>query len=127
MENKYAGKTNEELLNLLEERDTQIEKLEAIIYIMKDEQDTMVDQFRESTNVLIEKLKSETEQRTGVRPQTAHLLFDNKKNLGMSNMSKLSTISEHSEKLHEPTVTCFNCQKKFTDSNLKKHMVKCYR
>lgn len=127
MENKYGGKTSEELIKLLEERDVKIEKLEAIIYIMKDEQEMMVDQFRQSTNVLIEKLKTETEQRTGVRPQTAQLLYDNKKHLGMSNMSKLSTISESSEKKLEQQVECFNCHKKFSESKLKKHMVKCYR
>lgn len=125
--NKYAGKSPEELIQLLEERDTQIEKLEAIIYVMKDEQDGMVEQFRQSTNVLIEKLKTETEQRTGVRPQTAQLLYDNKKNLGMSNISKLSTISENPQRKTEPEVSCFNCHKKFPESKMKKHMVQCYR
>ena len=123
----YAGKSPEELIKLLEEKDTRIEKLEAIIYVMKDEQEGMVEQFKQSTNVLIEKLKNETEQRTGVRPQTAQLLHDNKKNLGMSNISKLSTISEKSEKKNEPEVSCYNCHKKFPESKLKKHMVQCYR
>jgi predicted RNA-binding protein Jag len=127
MENKYTGKTVDELIKLLEERDTQIEKLESIIYIMKDEQDSMVDQFKSSTNVLIERLKTETEQRTGVRPQTAQLLYGNKSTLGMSNMSKLSSISEKSERKLENEVSCFNCNKKFPESKLKKHMVQCYR
>ena len=66
--------TVEELRRMLEEKDKYIENLEATIEVMTHEQEEMVSNFKRSTDLLIERLKTEAEQRTGVRPQTAHLL-----------------------------------------------------
>lgn len=127
MEENYTGKTPEQLIELLKERDTKIEKLESIIYIMQDERDRMTEDFQSTMSTLVEKLKGETEQRTGVRPQTAQLLSNSSSNLGSSTMSKMSSPSEiHVDKIIKK-VHCHNCDQEFPQGKLKKHMVTCYR
>lgn len=127
MADKYTDKTAEELRDILLDRDGQIEKLEAVIYVMQDERDRMTDDFRSTMSTLVEKLKSEAEQRTGVRPQTAQLLSNSTTSLRNSVFSKSSMPSELEGEKIVSKVPCHNCGEKFAENRLKKHLVTCYR
>jgi hypothetical protein len=63
-----------ELKAALESRDLRIGELESLIEVMKAEQEDMIRGFKESTSLLLDRLKNVEEERTGTRPQTAHLL-----------------------------------------------------
>ena len=69
----------EDLKRQLKEKDDIIRELEDVIEYMKKEKDEMIDHFKISTNILIERMKHEEEKRTGIRPQTAQLLNDKRK------------------------------------------------
>lgn len=127
MEEKYSEHSPEELRKILAERDERIEKLEAIIYVMQDERDRMTEDFRATMSTLVEKLKSEAEQRTGVRPQTAQLLSNSSRTLESSTMSKMSSPSEVQAEKITKKAPCHNCGQNFPETKLKKHMVSCYR
>ena len=59
---------------VIQERDATIEELRAEVRRMIEEREDMIDSFKVSTNVLIERLKDLESQKTGYRPQTANVL-----------------------------------------------------
>lgn len=124
---KYDGLSAEELRKLLIERDETIEGMEATIYVLRHEKDQMAEDFRSATHTLIEKLKSETEQRTGMRPQTAQLLSNHSMSLASSNLSKKSWSTQAEGEPMPKKTACHNCGKKVDEQKLKKHMVTCFR
>jgi predicted RND superfamily exporter protein len=64
----------EELSRELESREERIRELESLIEVMKAEQEEMIKGFKESTSLLLDRIKNVEEERTGTRPQTAHIL-----------------------------------------------------
>ena len=125
--------TVEELKKLLAEREKTIENLEAAIYIMQTEKEDMVQNFKRSTDLLIERLKYEVQQKTGVRPQTAHLLAQNRASkmnesafLEESTLSK-QTVGEAGRKGPVKEAKCHNCNRMIEEVKLKKHLIECFR
>lgn len=59
---------------LIHEKDALIDELRTEVRRMIDEREDMIDSFKISTNVLIERLKDLESQKTGYRPQTANVL-----------------------------------------------------
>lgn len=59
---------------IVEQKDALIERLRHEIRELIEEKEEMIDNFRVSTNILIEKIKDLESQKTGYRPQTANIL-----------------------------------------------------
>ena len=118
----------EELKRQLEEKDKTIRELEETIDSMSREKEEMVENFKTSTNILIEKLKHQEELRTGVRPQTAQLLSDKRKqDMRMSALFDSQFASIEEEPDLPKNIKCHNCLKLFDEKTIKKHTITCYR
>ena len=121
-----------ELKAELAEKDRRIEELETLVDIMKAEQEEMIGNFQASTQILIDRLKNETEEKTGIRPQTAQLLSQSRlqgRDSVFTNLSLDESIASSQRLLlkNEKQVKCHSCGKSFSESLLKKHTVLCYR
>ena len=132
MEGKEKELTYDELLKVVEQKDKRIEELELYAAALKAEQEEMIANFKSSTNLLIERLKTEAEAKTGIRPQTAQLLSHNRPSLyGDSNLFTSNALEEsikHESMVDKgPPVKCHCCGKMFPERILKKHTVICYR
>lgn len=66
----------EELISIIKEKNNMIEHLEAQLVIKEDEEDEMIENFNQSTNILLERIKKLEVEYIGIRPQTAQILKD---------------------------------------------------
>lgn len=150
-------KSDEELLKMekyeiIDFKNYQIQKLKAYINSLEKEKEDLIENFKNTTNVLIEKLKNKEENETGFRPSTPHLLniknreisnsnsgkINNNKN---NNLNSLSTTNEsvnininlrsnffEESKDDEPgRKRCPNCTKIFAENDYVAHSLECLR
>jgi uncharacterized coiled-coil protein SlyX len=59
---------------IIAEKDALIAKLKDDLRSLIEEKEEMIDSFKTSTNILLERIKDLEAQKTGYRPQTANIL-----------------------------------------------------
>ena len=77
MENDSKIDDSEPTISLEEKNkhlQNRIKELEAAVYLLTEEKETLINNFQTSTNILIERIKKLEEQVHGQRPQTAQLM-----------------------------------------------------
>jgi len=135
---------------IIAEKDVLIEKLKADIRSLIEEKEEMIDSFKTSTNILLEKIKDLESQKTGYRPQTANILArpKNDKRVGGGDSSRRITgkaiknnvelqaewereIPEdpgnEEERKASEMKKCTNCQRLIPEDDFDAHTITCYR
>ena len=109
-----------------------VRELEAAVYLLENEKESLIESFQNSTNILIERIKTLEEQVHGQRPKTAQIL-----NMEEEDRKSISVIPNgteinnsfifRKEALENDLVICHNCGRKFHKSVIKRHTIMCYR
>lgn len=123
-------KTNEDFLgmdkqDIIDFKNYQIKKYKAYISSLEKEKQDLIDNFKETTNILIERIKELEEHEKGERPQTAIIMNNIKKmakqptgnNISNKDISKSGTEQDR----------CVKCKKYFLKVDFAKHSLECLR
>ena len=131
-------KSDEELMNMSKEeiityKNIQISQLKSYINSLEKEKEALINNFKITTDSLIEKIKQIEFNNKGIRPQTACIIKDinnnqkrniknnyNKKNIINNNKEEIITINDEIQK-------CPNCTKEFPISEYIEHSLQCLR
>ncbi len=142
-------KPYEELLKMekneiLDFKDYQIKKYKAYINSLEQEKQDLIENFKDTTNILLEKIKELEEKKYGERPQTAVIMNEIKKNPQLNTYSTSNNSTNYSNKditnikapdntvfvdnkQDDPTERCVKCKKYFTKNEFPKHSITCLR
>lgn len=117
--------TIENAPTILELKD-KVKHLESALYLAEQEKEDLILNFQNSTNILIERIKSMEEEVRGYRPQTAQI-FGKKSMPGGMTSSDLQNSTLIFKKDESELLLCYNCNRQFPPEDLKKHTILCYR
>ena len=95
---------NLEKHDIINFKNYQIQKLKAYIYSLEKEKEDLIENFKNTTNVLLEKIKELEYNQTGIRPQTPfianklnkkfNLYMEEKNTMNTQNISKTNSDSK---------------------------------
>lgn len=130
-------KTDDELLLMSKEeiityKNIQISQLKSYINSLEKEKEDLINNFKVTTDTLIEKIKQIEYNRQGVRPQTARIIKDinsNKQSNSNKNYNKKDLINGDNEDNEDNNKIqrCPNCTKEFDISKYIEHSLQCLR
>lgn len=120
-------KTNEDFLgmdkqDIIDFKNYQIKKYKAYISSLEKEKQDLIDNFKETTSILIERIKELEEHEKGERPQTAIIMNNIKKSKPSDNNILNKDIKSNTEQDR-----CVKCKKYFLKSDFAKHSLECLR
>lgn len=115
-------KTDNELLfmekhEIIDFKNYQIQKLKGYIVSLEKEKEDLIENFKNTTNILIEKLKENEFQNSGIRPQTPFIT----KNLNKIKEDRSNSFNSTSKE------RCPNCTKEFPQDIFFQHSLDCLR
>ena len=146
-----SEKSDEELMKMSKEeiityKNIQISQLRSYINSLEKEKEDLINNFKITTDTLIEKIKQIEFNCQGIRPQTAHIIKDinenKKKNSKLKNNKDLfddeedidfdsnKNIIKNINDINNPTneyQRCPNCTKEFPISEYIEHSLQCLR
>jgi len=146
-----SEKSDEELIKMSKEeiityKNIQISQLRSYINSLEKEKEDLINNFKITTDTLIEKIKQIEFNCQGIRPQTAHIIKDINENKNRnSKLNKKKDLFYDEEKLNDidldkniinidnitnPTnefQRCPNCTKEFSISEYIEHSLQCLR
>ena len=141
-------KSDEELMNMTKEeiityKNIQISQLKSYINSLEKEKEDLINNFKITTDTLLEKIKQIEYNNMGVRPQTAHIIKDikdNKKRKTKTKKDKNDLFEEDDEDFDKNILNmddinnpknefqrCPNCTKEFPISEYIEHSLQCLR
>lgn len=130
-------KTDDELLLMSKEeiityKNIKISQLKSYINSLEKEKEDLINNFKVTTDTLIEKIKQIEYNRQGVRPQTARIIKDinsNKQSNSNKNYNKKDLINGGNEDNEDNNKIqrCPNCTKEFDISKYIEHSLQCLR
>ena len=137
-------KTDEELMLMTKEeiityKNIQISQLRSYINSLEKEKEDLINNFKITTDTLIEKIKQIEFNNQGIRPQTAHIIKDindnKKKNIKIKNdlfdeEENDYGFNKNIDNIINPTnefQRCPNCTKEFPISEYIEHSLQCLR
>ena len=141
-------KSDEELMNMTKEeiityKNIQISQLKSYINSLEKEKEDLINNFKITTDTLLEKIKQIEYNNMGVRPQTAHIIKDikeNKKRKTKTKKDKNDLFEKDDEDFDKNIVNmddinnpknefqrCPNCTKEFPISEYIEHSLQCLR
>lgn len=142
---------NFEIINV---KNYQIQKLKSYVYSLEKEKEDLIENFKNTTNVLLDRIKELEFSETGVRPQTGYIVRDieQRKNQKMNetqrraNESRSNDMAQRtnrgdksSDRIKSNTQMldftensgkkqrCPNCTKEFEEAHFLKHSLECLR
>ena len=137
---KYVQeKSDDELLAMTKEeiityKNIQISQLKSYINSLEKEKEDLINNFKITTDTLIEKIKQIEFNTQGIRPQTARIIKDinnNKKANSKNNNKDLFGDSEDNNNIDNNTNNqvqrCPNCTKEFPITEFIEHSLQCLR
>jgi hypothetical protein len=136
-------KSDEDLLKMekyeiIDFKNFQINKLKAYIASLEKEKEDLVENFKTTTNVLLEKIKESDYRDYGQRPQTAQIVSDiqskNKKQ-PEKYVEKEMIINDEQLEYNTKLILdnniqikrCPNCKKEIPEDKMLSHNLECYR
>lgn len=145
-----SEKSDEELMAMTKEeiityKNIQISQLRSYINSLEKEKEDLINNFKITTDTLIEKIKQIEYNNQGIRPQTAHIIKDinenKKRNFKVNNNKDLFDDYEDNkdvigkniikiDKIINPNnefQRCPNCTKEFPISEYIEHSLQCLR
>jgi hypothetical protein len=131
-------KSDSELLKLEKEdiidfKNYQIQKLKAYIFSLEKEKEDLIENFKSTTNVLLEKIKENEFAHTGMRPETPFIAKKLKTKQLKENEHKQSTekvTTKQGNNITNHTTNkqrCPNCTKEFDSEAFLQHSLDCLR
>ena len=141
---------NMEKKDIIDYKNLQIQKLKAYIFSLEREKEDIIENFKNTTNILLEKIKQKEYEDYGVRPETAKIVekIKNKNYRPFDDYNDLKYISTTSDdiktgrnvinvlKFDEDTELkinknlyerCANCKKEILKENSIAHSLNCFR
>lgn len=127
--------TDEELLQktkeeIIQYKNSQIMELKSYIASLEQEKDDLIDNFKDTTNLLLEKIKDLEANKTGFRPETPMITKNLRKKTGgvtPNDFSSISTNNSIQPQKKEKIQHCPNCGQYFPDSEFLNHSLQCLR
>jgi hypothetical protein len=119
-----------EKTDIINFKNYQISKLKAYIYSLEKEKEDLIENFKNTTNVLLEKIKENEFSQTGVRPQTPHIAKKIKKEkmMKLEEMKKAENRLEvEGDDLASNKKRCVNCKNEFIQEEFLQHSLECLR
>lgn len=139
--------------DIIEYKNIQIQKLKAYILSLEREKEDIIENFKNTTNILLEKIKQKEYEDNGIRPETAKIVAniknvnnhnyplsnnynefklnsnlsdENKRDKSLINIMKFDDNSEFkiNKTLYE---RCANCKKEIPKENSIAHSLNCFR
>ena len=132
-------KSDDELMNMSKEeiltyKNIQISQLKSYINCLEKEKEALINNFKITTDSLIEKIKQVEFKNQGIRPQTACIIKDindNQKKKIKNNYKKKDIINKNDDEenniINEEIQKCPNCTKEFAISEYIEHSLQCLR
>ena len=131
-------KSDEELMKMSKEeiityKNIQISQLKSYIISLEKEKEALINNFKITTDSLIEKIKQIEFNNKGIRPQTACIIKDinyNQKRNYKNNNNKNNLINKDEEDINaidDEMQKCPNCSKEFPISEYIEHSLQCLR
>ena len=144
-----SEKSDEELMLMTKEeiityKNIQISQLRSYINSLEKEKEDLINNFKITTDTLIEKIKQIEFNNQGIRPQTAHIIKDinenKKKNIKNKNRKDLFDDEDDENEFNKNIINidnitnitneyqrCPNCTKEFAISEYIEHSLQCLR
>ena len=144
-----SEKSDEELMLMTKEeiityKNIQISQLRSYINSLEKEKEDLINNFKITTDTLIEKIKQIEFNNQGIRPQTAHIIKDinenKKKNIKNKNRKDLFDDEDDENEYNKNIINidnitnitneyqrCPNCTKEFPISEYIEHSLQCLR
>src|SRR5690606_15157383 len=104
---------------IIDFKNYQITKLKAYIQSLEKEKEDLIENFRNTTSVLLERIKDLEQNQFGMRPQTPNIMAQIKKKEKYAN----GIDFEKEQKIER----CPNCRKEFPEEDFIVHSLKCLR
>ena len=128
-------KSFDELMSMSKEeiityKNVQISQLKSYINSLEKEKEDLINNFKITTDSLIEKIKQMEYNLQGVRPQTARIIKDINNKQSNSNYNKKDLIDEENNEHNynnKQVQRCPNCTKEFDISEYIEHSLQCLR
>ena len=116
--------------DIIDFKNYQIQKLKAYIFSLEKEKEDLIDNFKNTTNVLLEKIKENEYKESGMRPETPFIAKKLKSNHKQTNIQieeqKLFN-NYNKNKISENIQRCANCTKEFPSDLFLQHSLDCLR
>lgn len=113
-------------LEIINFKNAQMEKLKSEIDFLMREKDDYIDNFKETTNLLLERIKELEFNQSGERPETAKILTNMSRSFS-NPLGKESIDLEKHFNGETETVSCPNCAKEIDKSESIQHSLTCLR
>ena len=128
-------KSYDELMSMSKEeiityKNVQISQLKSYINSLEKEKEDLINNFKKTTDTLIEKIKQIEYNLQGVRPQTARIIKDLNNKQSNSNYNKKDLIDGENNEINynnKQAQRCPNCTKEFDISEYIEHSLQCLR
>ena len=136
--------------DIIDYKDKQIQKLKAYIQSLEREKEDIIENFKNTTNILLEKIKQKEFEDYGIRPETAKIVENIKdRNKGSFNhnpqdfrQTSKQSVFKNREKIidimkfednsernidKKAYERCANCKKEIPKENSISHSLNCFR
>ena len=127
-------KTDDELMSMSKEeiityKNIQISQLKSYINSLEKEKEDLINNFKITTDTLIEKIKQMEFTHQGLRPQTARIIKDlnNNQTNSNKNYNQKDIINGENNDNNKQRQRCPNCTKEFNISEYIEHSLNCLR
>lgn len=111
---------------IIEFKNNQIQKLKAYIASLEMEKDDLIENFRQTTNILLEKIKEMENNNSGFRPDTPMIA----KNINKKKSEPILSNEAFFDKPYNPKKEkqrCPNCTSEFLEEDFIAHSLNCLR
>lgn len=88
--------------DIMAHKNYQIHKFKAYISSLEKEKEDLIENFKNTTNILLEKIKQKEFEDNGIRPQTA-MIVDNLKETNVTSYNLLNTIRNKNKNNNNPS------------------------
>lgn len=124
---QIEDKADEDLIQMSKEdilsfKNTQISQLKGYIASLEQEKDDLIDNFKETTSLLLERIKDLEFQNKGIRPETPMIAKNLPKKSGGVSQSDFKSL-----KARRHIERCPNCHNEFPEEQFISHSLQCLR
>ncbi len=116
--------------DIIDFKNYQIQKLKAYVFSLEKEKEDLIENFKTTTNVLLEKIKENEYNNTGMRPETPFITKKLKTNQNSQNKIEEQKVYTNSNIIpfkSDSKQRCPNCTKEFPSEAFLQHSLDCLR
>jgi hypothetical protein len=115
--------------DIIDFKNYQIQKLKAYIFSLEKEKEDLIENFKNTTNVLLDKIKENEFKESGMRPETPFITKKLKTKQVVTNAFEEQKLFNDLSKSNtsENFQRCANCTKEFPSELFLQHSLDCLR